>query len=171
MTKGRGALLVVASMVFLAVGFVIGQIVQAAGTIPGSADDPLVAQSYVEEAVGKKVADLQKTIDELQAKVDLLEDKIDSLPGKSGSSSSPNTKNNDDDKGKSTQQSSREGKKVTVSGSSANIRTGPGTSYDRVTTLTEGDTGTFLLEENGWYKIELADGQEGWVANWLVTVE
>ncbi|MDD4753030.1 MAG: SH3 domain-containing protein [Desulfitobacteriaceae bacterium] len=173
MTKGRGALLVVAAMVFLTVGFVIGQIVQAAGTIPGSADDPLVAKSYVEEAVGKQVVGLQTTIDELQAKVDLLQEKVDSLSGKSSSSSStqkpPSGSTNKPDS--STTKPPRQGNMITVTGSSANIRTGPGTGYDKITTLSEGDTALFLLEENSWCKIQLADGQEGWVANWLVEVK
>ncbi|ATW25940.1 SH3 domain-containing protein [Candidatus Formimonas warabiya] len=166
MTKGRAALLVVAAIVFLTVGFVIGQMVQAAGAIPGTAGDPLVAQSYVEKIVGETVASLQTKLDEMQAKVDDLQEEVDALSGDTGTNKGS---------GKTTlPQSSNppaQGKTVVVSGDSANIRTGPGTTYAKVTTLVKGDTATMVSEENGWYKITLQDGKEGWVANWLVEVK
>lgn len=173
MTKGRVALLVVAAMVFLSVGFVIGQMVQAAGTIPGTAGDPLVAQSYVEKIVGETVASMQTKLDEMGSKVASLEERIDELSkgnsrstssGSSGSNSSGGTS-------KPPATPSAEGKTVAVSGNSANVRTGPGTSYEVVTTLSKGDTATVISEENSWYKVTLSGGKEGWIANWLVEVK
>ena len=41
-----------------------------------------------------------------------------------------------------------------VSTSSLNVRSGPGTSYSKVATLTAGAEVTILGEENGWYKID-----------------
>jgi len=159
MTKGRAALLAVASIVFLTVGFVIGQMVQAAGAIPGSAGDPLVARSYVKKIVGETVAGMQTKIDELQAAVDDLEKKVEVL-----SPSTPSTSPADQEPTSGT-------KVVTVTGKSANIRTGPGTNYDKITTLVQGDKASFAGEENGWYQIVLPDGRKGWVANWLVQVK
>ena len=178
MSKGRAALLVVASIVFLTVGFVIGQMVQAAGSVPGSVGDPLVAQSYVEKVVGETVAGLQTKLDEMQAQVESLEAQIESLSsGKAASISSNQTTNSQTDASKETESTSSEpasqtkGKIVTVSGESANIRSGPGTTYDKITTLLKGDTAQYVSEENGWIKLILKDGKEGWVANWLVTVK
>lgn len=181
MTKGRVALLVVAAMVFLSVGFVIGQIVQAAGTVPGSAGDPLVAQSYVEKVVGETVADLESKLDEMDSKVTALQERIDELSKdtrkvSSGSSSSGNSGSNSGSssgaaKPDNNSKSSAQGKTVAVSGTSANVRSGPGTTYDKVASLVSGDTATVILEENSWYKVTLSDGQEGWIANWLVEVK
>ncbi|MGI6685696.1 MAG: SH3 domain-containing protein [Bacillota bacterium] len=187
MTKGRVVLLVIAAMVFLSVGFVIGQIVQAAGTIPGTAGDPLVAQSYVEKVVKKTVADMESKLDEMESKVADLEKQISDFSkdtGKTstrqgsssdtGSNTSSNTgKNSDNNSGGEDKKpaSSAQGKTATVSGSSANVRSGPGTTYEKITTLVQGDKVTVILEENSWYKVTLSDGQEGWIANWLVEVK
>ncbi|MEL7564784.1 MAG: SH3 domain-containing protein [Dehalobacterium sp.] len=179
MTKGRLALLVVAAIVFLSVGFVIGQIVQAAGTVPGTAGNPLVSQSYVEKVVGETVAELENKLDEMESKVTALQEKIDDLSSSSGkgssSVSSGNSKSNsgNSSSGSSTNKpdTSSQGKTVVVSSASANVRTGPGTTYEKITTLLEGDTVKLILEENSWCKVTLDDGQEGWIANWLVKVE
>lgn len=174
MTKGRGVLLVVAAMVFLTVGFVVGQMVQAAGTIPGSSSDPLVAQSYVEEIVGKKVAGLQTKIDELQANVDSLKDKVDSLEAGGNNTSQaqePSKQTTSTTEPSVSNNSSSDGKTVSITGKLANIRSGPGTTYDKVTTLYAGDSVAYLDKENGWIKVLLGDGQEGWVAEWLAAVK
>jgi TolA-binding protein len=190
MTKGRIALLFIAAMVFLSVGFVIGQIVQAAGTIPGTSGDPLVAKSYVEKVVNETVSDLQSKLDEMESKVLALEEMIGDLSsGKTVSSSKGNAQSNSSSNSGSSGSNSKssttgtdrepdngggssvKGKTAEVSGSSANVRTGPGTSYERITTLVQGDTVTLILEENSWYKVTLSDGQEGWIANWLLKVK
>lgn len=175
MTKGRTALLVVAAMVFLTVGFVIGQMVQAAGTIPGSNGDPLVAQSYVEQVVGETVTGLQTKIDELQAKVEDLQQRVDGLSKETGSSAGTSagsvSKEPSSSNSPKENNSSVTGKTVTVSGKAANIRTGPGTNYEIITTLSNGKKAAFIEQENGWVKLILSDGQEGWVADWLVKVE
>jgi TolA-binding protein len=172
MTKGRVGLLIVASIVFLTVGFVIGQMVQAAGTIPGSAGDPLVAESYVEKTVGESVAALQTKIDELQAKVGVLEQEIETLSKEKGK----NDQNLNSQASLSNQtpvQNSNAGaKKVTVTGKLANIRSGPGSNHGIIATMHTGETGTYGgVVQNGWCKIVLANGREGWVANWLVQVK
>ena len=64
---------------------------QAAGTIPGTAGDPLVAQSYVEKVVRETVADLQNKLDDMEVKVAVLEEKIGDLSGNTGKSSSKST--------------------------------------------------------------------------------
>ena len=72
MNRGKIALLVVAALVFLSLGFVIGQVVQAVDTLPGSNEDPIATQSYVETAVGERLAVLNTKIEELEAEVAAL---------------------------------------------------------------------------------------------------
>jgi len=56
----------------------------------------------------------------------------------------------------------------TITGSSVNIRTGPGTNFPVITKLNKGVTVTIKEQAFGWYKVVLADGNTGWVASWLV---
>lgn len=57
---------------------------------------------------------------------------------------------------------------ATITGSSVNIRTGPGTNFPIVTKVNKGTTVTIKEQAFGWYKVVLADGSVGWVASWLV---
>jgi hypothetical protein len=58
---------------------------------------------------------------------------------------------------------------ATITGTSVNIRTGPGTNFPIVTKVTQGSTVTIKEQAFGWYKIVLPDGATtGWVASWLV---
>jgi len=57
----------------------------------------------------------------------------------------------------------------TITGSSVNIRTGPGTNFPIVTKIDKGATVTIKEQAFGWYKVVLPDGATtGWVASWLV---
>lgn len=171
MTKGRIALLFVAAVVFLSVGFVIGQIVQAAGTIPGTAGDPLVAQSYVEKAVQKNVAEMEKKLQEMEKKVASLEKQLKDAPKNTANNNKTN--NQTSGGGISTGGDNKpiaDGKVAIALQDDTNVRSGPGTTYNKVVTLKQGDTMTVVLEENGWYQVDLPNGQEGWVANWVVKV-
>lgn len=57
---------------------------------------------------------------------------------------------------------------ATITGSSVNIRTGPGTNFPIVTKINKGVTVTIKEQAFGWYKVVLTDGSTGWVASWLV---
>lgn len=57
---------------------------------------------------------------------------------------------------------------ATITGSSVNIRTGPGTNFPIVTKVNKGIVVTIKEQAFGWYKVVLADGSIGWVASWLV---
>ena len=51
----------------------------------------------------------------------------------------------------------------TVTGaSSLRVRSGPGTSYSRITAISEGTTVTVLGETNGWYLVRLSNGTTGY---------
>jgi len=52
---------------------------------------------------------------------------------------------------------------VTVSGTSANIRSGAGNEFSIVTIVKQGDKLTFLGEYGEWFNVRLENGQEGWI--------
>ncbi|SFT14539.1 SH3 domain-containing protein [Sulfitobacter marinus] len=58
-----------------------------------------------------------------------------------------------------------------VSGSSVNVRGGPGTQYDVVTQLTRGDTVEIIDDSgNGWVQMRpLSGGPVGWMADFLLS--
>ena len=55
-----------------------------------------------------------------------------------------------------------------ISRQNARIRRGPGTDYDRITSVPPGTILTIIGEENGWYHVQLEDGTEGYVSGELV---
>ncbi|MCZ4353221.1 SH3 domain-containing protein [Roseovarius aestuarii] len=57
-----------------------------------------------------------------------------------------------------------------VTRTSANMRSGPGTDYETVDQLTLGAPVQILDEASGWVRLrDLETGQTGWMADWLVT--
>ena len=52
---------------------------------------------------------------------------------------------------------------VVVTGTSANIRSGPGNEFSIVTIVKQGNKLTFLGEYGEWFNIRLENGQEGWI--------
>jgi N-acetylmuramoyl-L-alanine amidase len=61
-------------------------------------------------------------------------------------------------------------KKVTVTESVVNLRSGPGTSYKLIKAVKYGQILNVLAENNGWYKVKISGVEEAWVAGWLVAV-
>lgn len=51
-----------------------------------------------------------------------------------------------------------------------NIRSGPGTTYDKVASATNGSRVTVLGEENGWYKIIYSGNKTGYVSKDYVSI-
>ncbi len=62
--RGKAALLIIAAIIFLVVGFVCGQIVKALTTLPGDADDPVATQSYVATQLGESLATLTTRLED-----------------------------------------------------------------------------------------------------------
>ena len=59
----------------------------------------------------------------------------------------------------------------TVTGAnSLRVRSGPGTSYSRVTSISRGTTVTILGETNGWYRVRLSNGTVGYCSKEYITV-
>ncbi|HHY79813.1 MAG TPA: SH3 domain-containing protein [Thermoanaerobacter sp.] len=48
-----------------------------------------------------------------------------------------------------------------------NIRTGPGTQYDIITQVNNGDILSVIDKSGDWYKVKLQNGVVGWIAGWL----
>ena len=57
---------------------------------------------------------------------------------------------------------------VTVTWTSANIRSGAGNEFTTVTTVKQGDKLTLLGEYGEWFNVRLKNGQEGWISNRVV---
>ena len=59
---------------------------------------------------------------------------------------------------------------VQADGSTLNVRSGPGTSYDKVATLSDNAVVTIVGINNGWYKIKTSSGTVGYVSSeYMVT--
>ena len=55
-------------------------------------------------------------------------------------------------------------------GSTLNVRSGPGTTYSKVTTLSDGAVVSIMGIDNGWYKIKTSSGATGYVSSeYMVT--
>jgi hypothetical protein len=60
---------------------------------------------------------------------------------------------------------------ATVTGSTVNVRTGPGTNFPIVTKVNRGASVTLRDQAFGWYRVILQDGTTtGWIASWLLSV-
>ncbi|WP_169726449.1 SH3 domain-containing protein [Desulfotruncus alcoholivorax] len=57
-----------------------------------------------------------------------------------------------------------------VKNDTLNVRNGPGTTYNIVKQVKAGDKLEVVSNSNNWYKVKLPDGNTGWVAGWLVTI-
>ncbi len=58
---------------------------------------------------------------------------------------------------------------VTITARSLNVRSGPGTDFDILASVKQGDQVLGLREDSGWVQIELNDGTIGWVSNRYVS--
>jgi len=46
-----------------------------------------------------------------------------------------------------------------------NVRSGPGTNFNKIKQVNPGESYELLGEEGKWYKIKISEGQEGWIIN------
>ncbi len=160
MSRNGVIILIVAAVAFAAIGFFIGQSAEAIFNAPGSGDDPMVSQSYVEQLVGERTAVLQTQLDQLEAEVNAL---------KGGGSVPTNANNNgggdsgDDNNGGSASAD----KKVEITSTSVNVRKEASTDSDKIGSVSKGDKLDYLGTEGEWYKVRLSSGEEGYVASFL----
>jgi len=69
------------------------------------------------------------------------------------------------------ERSPSESGKAVVKGSEVNIRSGPGTNYNVVSSANQGDTLQLVDSAKDWYKVKTDKGGMGWVVAWLVEVD
>lgn len=152
MNKGKVVLIIVAILVCVTIGFVAGQVVQAMSTLPGSSDDPVATESYVEATIGERLATLSSQVDELEAEVAALKGETPSTT----SSSNNNTSNTDN-------KVENSGEQISITGNGVNLRSAASKDSEVLDTLAKGTKVTKISEEGDWYKVETSDGQTGYV--------
>lgn len=161
MSKGGIIVLIVAALVFCGLGFVIGQVVQASGSMPGSDSDPVVTQSYVDKLVGKQVSALQAEIDEINA----------SLNGGSTARPSTGTDPSNNNSSGNGNNNGTTASSVKVTSDAVNIRSTASTDGSIVGTASEGDVLAYLgstsASDGTWYNVKMANGTTGYIASWL----
>jgi N-acetylmuramoyl-L-alanine amidase len=57
-----------------------------------------------------------------------------------------------------------------VTGSTVNVRGGPGTTNSIINQVAQGDSLPVLEQSGDWFRVKLQNGSTGWVAGWLVSV-
>lgn len=161
-------LLSLGSLVCLTVGFVLGQVVQAVTAMPGSADDPLVSQSYVEKIVGERTAAIQTQLEELEAQLKNQNGTTSNNTTNNNTSNNNTNNNSNTNNNNSTNTNTNTGKTVEITAESLNVRSGAGTSYAKVGSVKKGDKLTYMetksTSNGNWYKIKLSDGTIGWIS-------
>jgi hypothetical protein len=167
--------------VFLLVGaFFLGTVVSADITgspAPGSAEDPLVSESYVKA----KVAALEARIAELEQQVagtsstnsskgnsSSSSNSVSGSNNNSSNSSSNNSSNSSSTGGSSANQpTSPSAKMVQIKQLStyANVRSTPNMQAQVMIRVNPGSQLTWLKTSGDWYNVRLSDGRSGWVHN------
>jgi N-acetylmuramoyl-L-alanine amidase len=66
--------------------------------------------------------------------------------------------------------SSTGSRSAVVTGSSVNVRGGPGTTNSVINQVAQGDSLPVLEQSGDWFRVKLQNGSSGWVAGWLVSV-
>lgn len=167
-------------------GFAAGGFAGAymAGGEPGTEFDPLVAESYLKEAVAEATEELQAEIIALQEEIEELRGKLDKLEAKAASSTgsigASRSQSNSSGAKSSPEQAQpaitgvpkEPGKTGVVNTpSGANLRTGPGTGYERVLTVAYHTRVELVANMDGWYEVKLADGTKGWILGELIELD
>jgi uncharacterized protein YgiM (DUF1202 family) len=170
-------------------GFWVGSKVAGSSIFPGSADDPLAGQSYVDKAMDERVRELEAKLSDLELKTQVLENELMTLLGDAGlptnairpeSPSTPSVANPSSPVAPTAAPPTTTpvvpvdviGKTARVSGDSVvNLRQSPNTSSTVLRKLVASDTFTIVKVDNDWYQVQLSDGSTGWVAGWLVTAQ
>jgi len=164
--RGKVALFIIAAIIFLVVGFVFGQIVKALTTLPGDKDDPVATQSYVATQLGESLATLTTRLEEVEAELAALKGSGNVTPPSGNNNTTPSGNNTN----VSGNQSNTSSRTVRSNSDSLRIRKGPGTNYEIVGQMSNGDTATYLGTESGWYKIQRGS-VTGYVSSQYATLQ
>jgi uncharacterized protein YgiM (DUF1202 family) len=169
----RLAFLTVILLVILVAGYMAGRSVEVGaggGLAPGSAADPIVSESYLRQAVAEATAPLQAQLAALEARILELNRALAMLEGKAppplpspGPVLTPQPRPQP--------QPAPALRRARVMVASANVRSGPDTTFSRVASLRQGAVVTILEERNNWFRIEYSPGQRGWILGRLVEIQ
>ncbi len=88
----------------------------------------------------------------------------------SGNIGSGSDKPDSGDSSKDPESDTGTGKYLVIKGSTVNVRSGAGTDYPVVTKVKAPEKYEVVQRQGDWYKINLYDGNRGWVAGWLTQV-
>ncbi|MBT9174376.1 MAG: hypothetical protein DDT22_00028 [candidate division WS2 bacterium] len=118
-------------------------------TPPGSSRDPIVTKSYVDG----KFDELMKEINLLKTQNKVIREEVANLKKQIATlTAKPTTPT----------------QTGVVTSTSLNMRTGPGTNFAIIRTLTLGTEFTVIKKEGAWLQIRLKDGKKGWVHSGFV---
>lgn len=153
---------------------------------PGTEYDPLVAESYLQEAVTQAAGELQAEIVALQEEIEALRKKVDDLERKAASSAAATSASRAQSSSSGSQaRSSSGGEESAVAGvpkqpgktgvvkaaAGANLRTGPSTEYETITAVAHQTRVELIASMDGWYEVKLADGTKGWIFGELIELD
>ena len=153
-------------------GFVIENSIAAGGGQPGSQQDPLVSESYVTQALQERTTVLETQILELEQQVTSLVSVVETLErqaGRTGSGqSSPAQQTGQGSSAAQTGNTSggtvaREMVVTVTNDTGVNVRSGPSTDFDVISSLTNGTRVNVISESSGWYEVNLDGNKTGWV--------
>jgi len=164
----------------VAVGFLYGTgMLGGDSSNPGSSKDPLISQSFAEEALNARISELDARINTLEATIQRLEMDLQFLiggaAGEPGSGSPGGTtppaggQGTPPPAGGGVSQGNV-GKTGNVTGDVVNLRESASTNSTILRRLTPTDTFTITKVDRDWYQVQLGDGTVGWVAGYLVKV-
>ncbi|MGD0153005.1 MAG: SH3 domain-containing protein [Thermacetogeniaceae bacterium] len=160
----------------VAAGFFLSSRVMAGGAQPGSAADPLVSRSYVDQQVATYIAGQEKRIADLTAREAQLEQALAQVQKQQGITPIQPAQTTQTVQPTQTSQPAQPSvsKKLYIKTENnyVNLRQGPSTNYPLVGTATRGNSNnepmTVLSQTGDWDQVQLPDGRTGWVAGWLV---
>lgn len=180
MTVKKRILIAVIGILMLAGGFftvrygmadVLGQ------PDPGSSQDPLVTQSYVDtqmkaqiQSLQDQITALQNQVAALQNRVTVLEAKVAGMPQTSTSTVTPGTGTGTSS---TTTPAASTAKKVYVKPglTRVNVRMGPGLSYSIIGKLNQGEAAQLVTTRSGWYCVKLPNGKAGWISQTVAVLK
>lgn len=188
----RGFILI-GAIISVVVGFTIGRAVIADSPEPGSAEDPVVTQSYADKKIQERVTELEERVADLTVQAQALQDAVNELQAKVGKTTTTTVKttpandNNNNNKtdvekdkeatnkpaesanNTNTNNSDVVGKSFVIKTQNyVNLRSAPNQEADVLKKVTKEDTMIVQKVENNWYNVRLDDGTIGWVASWVV---
>lgn len=177
--KGKKIFIIIT--VILIISLSVIQIAGATEGAPGSEQDPLTTKSYVDKAIQgvttfieEQINPINNKLNEIQSvlvsingnlqninnKLSTLEQKVDQLENQIADDSNSEETNNDNADNQPQEPVLKKYAKVTAA--ALNVRSGPSTSYSRVTLIYINQEYEVIEQSGVWYKIQIGNKQ-GWV--------